>query len=106
MEWVTIKWISYDIIGVWHYSQKAVVLMDMGLCFFIQTEWLKHKCVKVVPASEVPVIGIQAQNLHNDYLMGKVKETKHTVRPWHHKMYGYQSWAAEGMEMAMTKKKK
>lgn len=56
-------------------------------------------------ASEVPVIWVQAQNLHNDFMKWKIKETKHTIRPWHTMMYGYSTGACEWMEMAMSKKR-
>lgn len=104
MESVEFKGIDFCIVAIWHYWDKAVILMDMWLCFYLKTNWLKKECVKVTPAIEVPKIGKQAYNMHQDYMQGKITETQHIIRDWSHRMYWYRLGIVEGF--ASVKKKK
>lgn len=88
---------TFKIVGVWHYSTKAVILLDIGMCILSEYIWLKYETKKVVSPIEVPKIGKEIANLLTEYQLWKVTETKHIIRPGHMKMYGYSTAARQGV---------
>lgn len=105
MESVENGGIWYKIVWVWHYSDKAIVLLDMGLCAYLKTNWLKKECVQITAALDVPKIGKQVYNLHQDFLLGKVTETQHIIRSGFEKMHGYQLWVSDWLKSNKKKKR-
>lgn len=105
METINVSWIDYKIIWVWHYTTKAVVLLDMGICAMIKENWRWYECVKVLSALEVPKIWYDVYKVYCDWSNWKMLSTIHENAKWHSKLAWYRQWAIMAIEMMKKKKR-